>query len=94
MNQLGRGFRHVTRGGLRFDRCPKAWVKDEARSAALVLSDFVFLDKHKIMPDPGGRLDQSPRFLESVDIIEQTRAEIREAKDRAADAKNRGRGGR
>ena len=69
-------FKHVTRNGLRFDRCPKAWVRDEAQQESLFLADFVFLDNHKILPNPGGRLDQCPRFLEAVDIIQIEKTNI------------------
>ena len=93
MNQSGQGFKHVTRGGLRFDRCPKAWIRDEARGASQFLSDFVFLDKYQILPDEGGRLDQCPRFLEAVDIISDTRAGMDDAAEKRAKQK-RGKRGR
>ena len=93
MNQSGQGFKHVTRGGLRFDRCPKAWIRDEARGASQFLSDFVFLDKYQILPNEGGRLDQCPRFLEAVDIISDTRAGMDDAAEKRAKQK-RGKRGR
>lgn len=93
MNQRPIGFRHVTRGGLRFDRCPKAWVRDDAAGVSSFLDDFVYLDKHGIQPNHGGKLDQSPRFLQAVGIIEAAREGIRAAQERR-DETGRKRGGR
>ncbi len=98
MNAKGQGFKHVTRGGLRFDRCPKAWIRDDAQAESLFLADFVFLENHKILPDPGGRLDQCPRFLEAVDVIQSVKTEIKEHHEKRnaqkiKSAQNRGRRG-
>ena len=87
--QQGQGFKHVTRGGLRFDRCPKAWIRDEAREAAQFLEDFAFLDRFGVLPEPGGKLDQDPRFLQSVDVIELARGDVHTAQEKRAEIKNK-----
>lgn len=65
---------HVTKLGQRFDRCPKAWLRDEGCAAQEMLADYSWLKRYGILPCSGGRLDQHPRFLEAVEIIEREMA--------------------
>ena len=92
--QQGQNFRHVTRGGLRFERCPKSWIRDEAREASQFVGDFAFLDRFNVLPNEGGRLDQCPRFLEAIDVIEIARSEAQSAAQKRADIKNKAKRGR
>jgi hypothetical protein len=75
------GFTHYVRAAGKFDRCPKAWLRDEGAAAQLAIDDFHFWRKYGVLPRAGGRLDQHPKFLEAVEIIEE---EILAAKGRAA----------
>ena len=63
-------FVHVTRNGLRFDRCPKAWLRDEAAGAVALIDDWRHYNEHGVMPRAGGRHDQSPRFIDAVETID------------------------
>jgi hypothetical protein len=56
-----------------FDRCPQAWLRDEAAEAVDAIEDVQALDADGMMPGPGGRLDQSPRFLEAIPIVREQR---------------------
>lgn len=81
MNPAPNGFKHVTANGLSFDRCPKAWLRDEAKGASEMISDWHWLETHGVMPLGGGKLDQPARFVSAVDVIERELAVMKRAKD-------------
>jgi len=56
-----------------FQRCPHAWLRDEAAAAAALVHDALAFERDRILPDAGGRLDQSPHFLECLDIVREQR---------------------
>jgi hypothetical protein len=66
-----------------FDRCPHAWLRDEARAEADLVDDVLFYERDGILPHAGGRLDQSPAFVEALTIVREERAGI-EAIDAAS----------
>lgn len=43
------------------------------------IRDLNFLRAYHQMPDPGGVLDQCPRFLEAAEVIEDERAKVERA---------------
>lgn len=59
-----------------FDRCPKAWVREDVPFAAQYLSDYRWLKEYGVMPKAGGKIDQSPRFISAIDVIENEIARI------------------
>ena len=65
-----RNFKHVTKTGLSFNKCPKYWLNHDARQAKEYIEDFAFFKKYGTLPDPGGRLDQTAGFINAVEIIE------------------------
>ena len=60
----------MTVNGLRFERCPKSWLLDEAQEEAAMVADFLWLREHRTMPVSGGFLDQPPIYIETVRLIE------------------------
>lgn len=59
----------VTSIGARFDRCPKASVREEWAELLELYTDYAWLKKYGVLPEPGGKLQQSPRFIAAADII-------------------------
>ncbi|MEK0431090.1 MAG: hypothetical protein RL139_894 [Gemmatimonadota bacterium] len=88
MNERPLDFVHVVPGVGRFDRCPKAWLRDEAAAPSLIISDYNWLKLHGVMPRAGGLLDQDPRFVEGATIITEEiyRAQRRRAEQAPAQA--------
>ena len=60
----------VTQLGAKFRRCPKAWALTEARWAMDVIRDRGWLEKGSTLPRPGGILDQCPKWIESIEILD------------------------
>jgi hypothetical protein len=60
----------VPKVGLSFDCCPKWWLQEEARDEAEWIVDAHWLREKGLMQYAGGRLDQCPRWLEAMDVIE------------------------
>ncbi len=67
-------------------RCPRASTDSDALAA---VSAYSWLDRFSVTPVPGGMLDQSPRFVEFVRIIDIERAEIDRAREEEAQARAR-----
>jgi len=76
-----KGFEHVTTagGGGVFTRCPRAWLAEEAAEEADQMRDaMTYIDKGT-MPGAGGWLDQDPRFVDAVELVQSTLNEIEKA---------------
>ena len=54
-----------------FERCPRSWIRDEASEAAQTVNDVLWFHRYGQPPDDGGRLDQDPRWLDAVAIVDQ-----------------------
>lgn len=61
-------------------RCPKAMIQEDLAWAFNLYRDWTFFKHSGVMPDAGGRHDQSALFIDAVDVIE---AEIFEIKKEA-----------
>ena len=61
----------VTKIGQRFDVCPQAWIRDEAVREADLVEDWDWFTRRGVLPNAGGRLNQSPLFLDSISVIEE-----------------------
>lgn len=59
-----------TKSGEKFDRCPKAWLNQDVGHLVDLISDHSWLKKYGVMPRPGGKLDQSSRFVDACNIID------------------------
>jgi len=63
-------FKHVTALGLSFDRCPKAWLRDDAGPEVTdALEDWARAGRGAL-PLAGGYLDQPARFVEASRLID------------------------
>lgn len=82
---------HVTKIGQRFNRCPRAWLRDEGGEVLDWMADRAFLVTHGILPDAGGRLDQHPKFLAAIDVIAYEEEVTARALARVEEAKRHGR---
>ena len=54
---------------LSLHRCPKSWLASEVASENQFVQDYGWLRNHGQTPEPGGMLDQSPRFVEAARLI-------------------------
>lgn len=63
--------------GESFDRCPIATTRGEQKDEADLASDALAFREHHLAPNAGGLLDQDPRFLEALAIVDNTIAAIR-----------------
>jgi len=67
-------IRHVVDGVTisqqKFDRCPKAWLRDSAPAAQSLCADFRWLKVFGVLPAAGGKLEQDPRFIDAVEVLE------------------------
>jgi hypothetical protein len=67
-------------------RCPRALTDDATIG---LVESYAWLDRYGVLPIAGGMLDQHPKFLQAVRLIERTRDEIvreeEERKKRVAD---------
>jgi len=59
----------VTQLGGRFDRCPKAWLRDDASEEAELIGDVMAFREHHIAPCAGGLLDQPPLWVEAGEEV-------------------------
>lgn len=82
----------MTVWGQSFDRCPKAWLRDEAPSARENLEDWGMLQQHGIMLCGGGLLDQPARYVDAMRTIDVEIGRSREIA-RAAEAARKGKAG-
>jgi len=60
-----------------FDRCPHAWLRDEAKAEADLVEDVLFFESDGVLPHAGGRLDQSPAFIEALTVVRSERAGLK-----------------
>jgi hypothetical protein len=44
-------------------------LESEARAEAQLIDDVLWFNNHGSMPDAGGRLDQDPRWVAAVPIV-------------------------
>lgn len=72
-------FRHVTSLGAAFKQCPKSWLQTEGKEAYNWIEDYYWLKQKNILPKEGGKLNQDPRYIEAVTIIEAEQKTIEEA---------------
>lgn len=63
-------FKHVTKYAQSFDRCPKAWLRDDAPRSREDLDDWRMLRHHGVMLEAGGLLDQPARYVDAVQVID------------------------
>lgn len=57
-----------------FTRCPKSWIRDEAAAESRWVDEALWFLRWRVLPDPGGMLDQDQRWLVAVEIVEGERA--------------------
>ena len=67
-------------------RCPSVEMGD-GRDVAEIMSAYVMLDRFQLLPRAGGTLDQHPRFIKAVHLIESERAAIQKRDDDEMKAK-------
>ena len=65
--------------GLTFDRCPIATLRDEQAMERELASDVMTFREHHVMPNAGGLLDQDPRWVEALTLVDNEIAAIRTA---------------
>ncbi len=77
---------------VRLDRCPKAFIRDDAPEAEAQIGDFRWLQRYGVAPREGGRLAQDAAFIDAVDVFEsELHREARfEAAQQAKRRPNRG----
>lgn len=61
---------HVSKLGGVFKRCPKSWLLTEARWCGDAIRDWGWLDKRGKTAVSGGVLEQPPRWLEMMELID------------------------
>ena len=66
-------------GGMIFDRCPMAWAQDDGKDYLDTVSDVELFTSYGTLPDDGGGLDQSPRWVETLDVVSAHLRVLREA---------------
>jgi hypothetical protein len=57
-----------------FDRCPKAWLREEGAGLSRLVSDAFFFDAYKIAPCGGGLLDQPSKFVDALNVVAQVKS--------------------
>lgn len=57
-----------------FDECPVGWLRQASELGEVV--DVLRFHKYHILPVAGGWLDQDPRWLEVLEIVEGVIAEV------------------
>lgn len=62
---------------MQFDRCPKALVARDWSEEANLAGDAMTFREYRVPPSAGGMLDQDPRFLESLTIVDNEIARIK-----------------
>ena len=73
------GARVVTKIGQAFDRCPRAWLRDQEAEVMTHIRDAGFLFEHGLLPEAGGILDQNARWLDAVQVIADERERTAQA---------------
>lgn len=84
------GFRHVTVLGQLFERCPKAWARDEAQREIEVLRQADALQRWGALPCAGGLDDQPAAFVAALDVIDDEARATQDALRRVEEARKRG----
>jgi hypothetical protein len=54
---------------MRFNRCPKGWLRDEAVGEQRLVEDAMRYAEHGTLPRAGAWEDQCPRFCAAVPIV-------------------------
>ena len=62
---------------MRFDRCPKSWLRDEAVVTKRLFDDAIRFLTHGILPRAGGYEDQDPRVCEAIAITDDVLTSLR-----------------
>jgi len=65
-----------------FDRCPKAFLRDEIPDAPDLISDHRWLRAFNVLPCVGAKLEQDPRFITAVEVLETEVAREEQARRR------------
>ena len=61
---------------------------NEGYEAGQMIQDAYWLSSHGIMPEDGGRNDQSPKFIDACNVIESTQTIAAESLDRVEKKKH------
>lgn len=69
----------MTKLGQRWERCPKAWLRDEGQEAMGMLADHTTFESTRILPRAGGMHDQDPKFVEALPLMREERELVRAA---------------
>ena len=64
-----------------FDRCPKAWLEQDARAEALLIGEASLFRERNILPRSGGWRDQDPKFVEALAIVDVELAKLKKWAD-------------
>jgi len=83
------GYSHVTVLGQVFERCPKAWARDDAHAEAELLRQADALERWGVLPVAGGLDDQPAAFVDALDVISDAQTQARLALQRAQEARSR-----
>lgn len=59
-----------------FERCPKAWLNEDADESVGMFMDYLWLKRYGILPYEGSKLDQPSRVVHSFDAIEGVMMDI------------------
>lgn len=65
----------MTNTALKFERCPKAWARDEAPGEVQMIRDWQRFKRLNVLPNGGGQIDQDSRWWDAFDIIEEVYAD-------------------
>tara|TARA_B100000686_G_C16777378_1_gene969418 strand:+ start:2411 stop:2644 length:234 start_codon:yes stop_codon:yes gene_type:complete len=77
----------VTKLGSSFNKCPKLWYQTDGKDFAQHLKDWQWLQRHQILPDEGGLMDQDAGFVSAVEFFESEFEKIKEALANGTDRK-------
>lgn len=72
-----KGYEHPVKLGQAleiFDRCPKAWLREEGSGVYQGVCDAMFFDVHRVPPCSGGLLDQPSKFIDTLNIVTKVRS--------------------
>lgn len=64
-----------------FDRCPKAMLRNELMGIADMIGDVMLFRENGAMPLPGALLDQDPRWIEAVGVVNAALLEVRKPQE-------------
>lgn len=62
---------------MQIDRCPKALVARDWADEAQFAADAMAFREHRLAPNTGGMLDQDPRFLEALALVDTEIARLK-----------------